>query len=144
MIRTTCINSIDNKGFKSEFYACYSYRYIPNAERLAQRSKPSDNKNEENRRKINCLINIGFISEYPVSTQQMSSSVYRSPDRYTPDEVCWAQRPKRCKNNKDAGNILHVNNANNENTSSQKSRQKLFNLILDARPCIFFSFFFGD
>lgn len=65
---------------------------------MAQRCKPSDNNNEENKRNINCLINKGFISEYPVS----------NPDRYTLDEVCWAQQQKRCENNKDGDNILHI------------------------------------
>lgn len=78
-------------------------------------------------------LNTGFNSKFPIDFT----------DRHTVDEGRRAQRPKHwANNNKDGDNNSHVNNANNDNSSSQKFRKNSlyssnveFNIFLPLR-CI--------
>lgn len=57
----------------------------------------------------------GFNLEFPVGY----------PDRHTPEEDRKAQRPKRYYNsNKDEDNNSNLNSVNDDNSASQKFRQK--------------------
>lgn len=70
-----------------------------------------------------CALNEGFSSKFPV--------VY--PNRYSPDEDRKVPRSKRCDNNKqDGDNCSHINTADNDNYSSPKFRQRLYQTWINA------------